>query len=460
MILRILHHAAGWTRTQWLLLGALGALTLGAALPWYTLPQASLDAFNSSLWLPNLMRAIPVIGAVVIGCSFASSALMERQFVRLLFWAALSLCLLFPLLVATLCPAIAYLAAAFDQQRESVAYHIETHYPEIHVEWKQSIDIDPFAEVRPYAFDGLTRGYIDPLMTLPNAHPFVIDNAEFFQLSSWDRFIMEGLNYLPGFLAAAGWGWPVTVIGLIVCLIAVYLSTPAKVTVDLRAFRPCIVAGVIAVLLVIVGPCLVTRQISSWQAKGQHEIAAKAARVLYTIYPPIRGDTAFMLQLAECNLATGRKTPGLMSFAKGIECWRADQLDRSRSFFENALADSPHSYLIRGYLSANLLRLGAQQFEQEQPLAAADSFDLARRIFPNHLQAMYCQMIAQAAGADFEGSARTASEIRDLQHYFRQKSIAAMGQAHLHEAWADYRARRMPEAWQAYRQSVDPGIWE
>jgi hypothetical protein len=135
-------------------------------------------------------------------------------------------------------------------------------------------------------------------------------------------------------------------------------------------------------------------------------------------------------------------------------------LELARTCFERALADSEHSYLVRSYLSATLLRLGAQLFEQGQPLAAAALFDQARQIFPNHLQATYCLMVAQAAHGDFGASMNTANDLRRLQRNFRQPSIAAMGQSFLHESWAEYRAGRLPEAWHAYRGSVEPGIWE
>jgi tetratricopeptide (TPR) repeat protein len=167
-----------------------------------------------------------------------------------------------------------------------------------------------------------------------------------------------------------------------------------------------------------------------------------------------------MMQIADSDAVMNQSTPGVLQFARGVECWRENRLGMARSYFEQALAASNDSFLIRSYLVTTLLRIGAQHFEQGQPLAAASVFDEARRVFPNHLQAIYFSMVAQAAHGNFHRSMQTASELRGLQKYFRQPSIAAMGQSFLHESWADFRAGRLPEAWHAYRESVDPGIWE
>jgi tetratricopeptide (TPR) repeat protein len=425
------------------------------------MPSETLAAFGSSLWLPLMMRVIPVIGVVIVAANlFGKKNARRRQLSCMFLWAVLPVVLLFPFLIATFSPAVAYVAAAFDQQRENVAYHIETHYPEIQSQWKQSIAIDPYDEVATYAPDGLTRGYVDPMQSLPNGRPFNVDSTDFFQLSSWDRLVMEGMNFLPGILASVHWGWPITVIAVIVTLIAMYLVRPEAFFRDLRRIGPWYVAGVFAVLLVLIGPCLVTRQISIWLARGEYQRASWATHLLSACYPPMEGDTPFMLQMAEGDRHTGRTTPGVQQFAQGVECWRSSRLDLARNYFEQAVKGSPNNYLFRGYLSATLVRIGAQLFEQNEPESAANVFDRARQVFPNHLQATYFAMIARAAQGNFGDSMLAAQDLRKLQRYFRQPSIAAMGQSFVHEAWADYRAGKFRKAWHAYRQSVDVGTWE
>ena len=450
-----------WTRSEWLLAGAAAALLLGAALPWYTMPADTLTVFGSSLWVAKILHIVPILAALALAAMLLvrCSATWRRR-LRLVLWAVLPFALLFPFLVSTLSPAVAYVAAAFDQQRESTSYHIETHYPEIQSQWKHSIAIDPFEEVESYAPDGLTRGYIDPMQSMPNGRPFSVDSSTFFQLSSWDRLVMEGMNFLPGFLASVAWGWPITLIGLVVALIACYISRPGALYSDFANIWPWYLAGVVGVFLILFVPCFVTRQISTWIARGQYDRAATAAHALSACYPPMEGDTPFMLQLAEIDEHTNRSTAGVQQFAQGVECYRASRLDLARNYFEQAVAKADHNFLFRGYLAATLMRIGAQEFQQNQPAAAANDFDRARQVFPNHLQATYCSMVARAAQGDYHGSMQAAQDLRKLQKYFRQASIAAMGQTFLHEAWSDYRAGDLPKAWHAYRQSVDVGTWE
>jgi tetratricopeptide (TPR) repeat protein len=214
-----------------------------------------------------------------------------------------------------------------------------------------------------------------------------------------------------------------------------------------------------AVVLVIVLPSFVMRQISTWQTRGQHGLALAAGRALYACYPPIRGDVFFMLQLAQSEAATHRDDPSRLAFAKGVEFWRENRLDLARRHFEQSLEQDDH-FLTRGYLSATLLRQGVLLFQQAQPAAAAATFKRVCDVFPGHIQATYFAMVAEAANADFVASAKSAAELRELQRYFRLPGIAAIGQSHLHAAWADFRAGRFDAAWEDYRKSVDRGAWQ
>jgi hypothetical protein len=234
---------------------------------------------------------------------------------------------------------------------------------------------------------------------------------------------------------------------------------PASVLADLRRLWPWFAGGMAAVVVVIVLPSFVMRQISTWQTRGQHELALAAGRALQTCYPPIRGDVFFVLQMAQSESAIHRDNPSRLAFAQGVEFWRENRLDLARQHFEQSLQEDDH-FLTRGYLSATLLREGVLLFQQAQPAAAAAMFKRVCEVFPGHIQATYFAMVAEAAKADFVASAKSAGELRDLQRYFRLPGIAAMGQAHLHEAWAEYRAGRMDDAWHQYRKSVDRGAWE
>jgi hypothetical protein len=439
-------------------MGSALALAVGAAWPWYTLPPETLAAFGTSLWLPSLMRGVPALAAVIVVLILARGRSSFRA--RAILWTGLFASFLFPFLVATFSPAVAYVAAAFDLQRDGIAYHIETHFPEIQAQWKQSMRLDPFEEVQPFVWEGLARSYVDPLQTLPTTRPFAIDGGGFFQASSWDRFVLEGLNYLPGFLACAGWGWPITIGALVVALLAVYLTRDSELYSDCSHLWPWFLAGNVLVALIIFVPSFVDRQIAAWQARGEHSKAAAAARCLLSGYSPMQGDTMFLMQKARCDVRMGLSSTAIVNFAKGVDCWKADQLDSARVYFETSLKQENGRFLTRGYLAATLLRLGVQFCEQGQPVAAAEAFEEVLKLFPHHLQATYCLMIARAAQADFGGSAKAADELRDVQQYFRLPSISAIGQSHLHAAWAAFRSGQLNQAWHSYRKSVDRDTWK
>src|SRR5690606_16662233 len=90
----------------------------------------------------------------------------------------------------------------------------------------------------PYLADGLSGNNLDPLYTIPAPRPFSIDGSAFFQASSWDRVVVEGMNYSPGFLGCAGWGWPITVAAVIAAMFAIYLEAPSGLYADWRRIWP------------------------------------------------------------------------------------------------------------------------------------------------------------------------------------------------------------------------------
>lgn len=455
--MRLIATLKNWTRTEWLLLAALGGLALGASKPWYTLPPSTLEAFGASLWAPTVMRLIPVVAGIAVGLMLIASRRTPRT--RTVLWASLAACLLFPFLVTFFSPAVAFAASAFDVQRDGVAYHIETHFPDVQAQWKQSIHLDPFQEIGPYMSEGLAIGQIDTLQTLPPGRRFNIDSSEFFQLPSWDRVVDEGMNYSPGFLACAGWGWPVSIAAIVIALIAVYLAAPKTLYVDGRRLGPWLAGGALVVALLVVLPTAAMRQMQVWQARGQHERVSAAAHFLYACYPPLRADANFVTQMAESDAILGRADRAQLEFAKGVEHWRVRQIDLARVHFEASLRLNDN-FLTRAFLSSIYLRQGVQLYEQGQPTAAALLFHQVRDVFPDHIQATYFAMIAEAVNADFDASAKLAEELRAVQRYFRLPGIASMGQAHLHDAWAEYRAGRTDDAWQAYQKSVNRGAWE
>jgi tetratricopeptide (TPR) repeat protein len=456
-MMRLINSLTRWQRTDWLLLATLGALALGVLLPWYTLPSTTLEAFGTSLWAPAAMRLIPVAAAIAVWRTLRAGVANRRS--RTVLWASLGACLLFPFAVTVLSPPVTFISTALDLQRDSVSIHIETNFSDVQSQWKKSIELDRYGELEPYVAEGLALGGRDLLNTLPSGRSFNVDNSQFFQPPSWDRFIVEGLYYAPGFLGAAGWGWPITVFALCAALLAVYLVAPAELYADARRLGPWFAGGVALVAMLVFLPTVVIRQMQIWQTRGQHERAVMAGDWLYACYPPVRGDVVFLTHLIESKAKLGQADPAQLDFAKGVEHWRNSQLDVARIHLEQALKRDDN-FLTRGFLSAVYLRLGVQLYERDQPSAAVTMFQQVRDVFPEHIQATYFAMIADAVNADFTASAKMAGELRDMQQYFRIAGIAVLGQTHLHDAWAAYRDGRLDDAWQAYRKSVDREAWE
>ncbi|HVT29585.1 MAG TPA: hypothetical protein VHE81_16330, partial [Lacipirellulaceae bacterium] len=92
-----------WTRVEWLLAAIAVALLVGAALPWYTMPADTLAAFGTSLWVPLVLRVLPLIAAVyVVRMLVLPSNGAQRRRFRMFLWAAMPIAFLFPFIVATL----------------------------------------------------------------------------------------------------------------------------------------------------------------------------------------------------------------------------------------------------------------------------------------------------------------------------------------------------------------------
>ena len=456
--MQLINRIRDWTRVEWLWLGAMGALLLGIVVPWYVIPQDTLEAFSASLWLPQSMRLVSLLALVVVARMLWAGSATSRQ--RLMLWAALGVSLLFPFLMSFFSPTASFLSSAFDLQRESVANHIETNFPNIQSRWKQSIKIDPYNEARRYAPELIGRSVPNPLRTLPNERPFQIDDGKFFQASSWDWLILEGLNYNAGFMGSIAKGWPFTVAALVTALIACYLFSLETLYSDAARLAPWFLAGSVGVLFLILVPSFADRRVTILQAQGRYSEAASLAKLAYTCSPPLWGDTAFSTRMAECCFRANQESSVPIQFARGVECWGVNRLNDARTYFEKALAAAPENFLIRGYLSATLMRIGAECFDKGQPAAAEVYFREVLDHFPDHIQATYYFMLAKAVNSDFKGSALVADRLRELDKTFQLAGIATIGQAHLHNAWAVYREGNLDQAWQTYQKSVDRSTWE
>ena len=446
------------TRIDLILLVASGGLLLGAVGSWYTLPQETLDAFGCSLWLPRLMRLIPLSLAVVVLRILWKGSSTSRQ--RRWVWAGLVASLLFPFLVAQFSAKICFIASAFDMQREKVANHIETHFPDVQAQWKRSIQLDTRQVDPRYVPESTVSVWGTPWETIPYSQPLIIDGEDFFQASSWDRFVLEGLHYLPSFLGCAGHGWPITIGSLVTALLALYLAVPENFFVDIRRLRPWLLSTFAVVILAMVVPRMLLLKACSWHAQGKDHQAASTTKLLYYGFPQLRGDLNFNTLLVRTCQGVGSSSPVPPDFIKGIECWETQRTNDAQAYFRSAFAEADDSFLVRAYLSASYLRKGIELFDRGQIASAKHQFQEVAGLFPSHIQAIYYTMVAQAVGGDFPGSAKTGQMLSETQQYFRLPTIGALGQAYLHRTWSQYRAGELDEAWNSYNKSANRGSWE
>ena len=155
---------------------ALGCLLLlqGIENDWYHLPPEALEVFHTSqFWL----QYMPRIGvAIFIATGFGWLLWRWPQVIpRLPYWGGLFLVLLFPFFLTTWAPSISYLATAYNEQNLEVVRHVEKKFPEVQAQWKQNVSFDQHRPVQ-------------------SVFAFNIESRSFFQLSSWERVILDGFG--------------------------------------------------------------------------------------------------------------------------------------------------------------------------------------------------------------------------------------------------------------------------
>jgi tetratricopeptide (TPR) repeat protein len=424
-------------------------LCLGVLYPWYQLPPESLDAFNINLAWTNLGR---LFAAILTLLSFtAIFHFKHNSLTRLFFWIGLTITLLFPYCVTTWSPKVSFVATAYSEQSEAVTKHIERNFSEIQAQWKQGILLDTISP---------------PISTFD----FAIHDSRFFQLSSWDRFVQAGFGYKNGFLTFIGRGWVFTVVGLTTSLIGFYLGIDQRkldaLIIDVRRFLP----GAILLLAILVSSMIwanvINYNLDTQFAKGEYPKVILGSKFLASWYPPFIGDELFQERLAKAEFYGGETDPVLMNFVKGLERYQVGDLTDAENYFRNALNINSDQFLVRGYLAVTLLNQGVNSFNgsgklgDRRPSSAADFFERVLEIFPDHVEALYNLMIARSVNGEFDKSAKVAQQIIKGNKYFQQPTIALLGQAYLHQTWADYANLDIDKTWQNYRKSIDSTKWK
>ena len=469
-----MRQLVGWlNRGNVILLMAFFTLVIGVILPWYILPEETLEVFGVSLNLANSIRFFVVLPASV----GLIVAFFERKTtsLRLLFWSLFIGVLLYPYFIVTWSPTVAFLAKAYYEQVERVTLHVESNFYQVQFQWKQNIMLSQS----------------QPLETI---FGLSIQDSRFFQLPSWEQLLKEGFGYSNSFFNSLGRGWILTVIGLAIALIALYLK-PANSHLEIFVKDCCKFLPFFSLLIGLISLSIIAVNIANYQlevlyAKGEYSQVATLSKSLASWYPPLQGDESFLERAAKAGFYSTQPDPALIAFAQGLERYNLDDYDKAEQYFQQAIDLKPNLFLARGYLATSILnkaidyftspfvpnrplndkfpyksnfldsQIAQQSVNNYKPSLTAESCQKVLKIFPNHLEALYDLMLVRVVNGEFDKSAAIAQKIIENKKYFQQPMLAILGQAYLHLSWKNYQKNELPQAWKRYRQSLDPKTWK
>lgn len=455
---------------------ALGCLLLiqGIKNDWYHLPPEALEVFHTNqFWLQHGPRfGVAIFVATGLGWLLWR---WPQVIPRLPYWGGLSLVLLFPFFLTTWAPSISYLATSYNEQNLEVVRHVEKKFPEVQAQWKQNISFDQHRPVQ-------------------SIFAFNIENRSFFQLSSWERVILDGFGYRNPIFDFIGKGWGITVAGLTLSLMGVYMQHRHQALQlfhqDMARLIPVTVPALTTIVVYLIGVNIANHYIAVEMGRGNYGAVTHHSAQLARFYPPIGGDEVFLRRWAMASVHSNQPNAELVHFAQGCDRYRVGDFHNAKKYFEQALQHAPKLFLARGYLAAAWINEGVEYSRttdrpklpvytvpfpkknnfldspqsNERPnvlrvKGAIEHFKTALIIFPNHISALYDLMLIQVINGDFEASDRIAQQHIEIQHYFQKENVALLGQAYLHRSWADYHFNDMNAAWLRYRQSRNSKTW-
>ncbi|MBE9065503.1 hypothetical protein IQ260_02420 [Leptolyngbya cf. ectocarpi LEGE 11479] len=455
------------------LTGLIGFLILLLSLryEWYHLPPESLKVLQITTFSFGRVFSGGVI--LVLGIGWIR---WQGGALRFTVWLALGLTLLFPYGLMTWRPQQAFLALSYWHQLSQVDIQVETSFAEVQNHWKQFISLAQF----------------QPLPTLAT---FDIPDTRFFQLSQWDHVLLDGFGYSNGFFAFIGQGWSLTITGLVIVLLAVYLRGNSRLLLlyqDLRQGLPIVVIVVGLLLIHMIGANLWERALEVAYARGDYAAVGQQSPWLMRIYPPFQGDPHGWRRYGDSLYYQGHPDVGLSAFCQGMAHYQGHRFAQAIPYLEQAWQAHPQLLVIREYLAAALINQGTAYFNAPtlpfsvhgnnypnfsnsplNPIAPNSQRQLNNRksggtsalleqalaLFPGHIQALYDLMLVKAVDQQYEASAAIATTILHEQQYFQTPNIGLMGQAHVHQTWADYHRGDLNGAWEAYRRSVNSDVW-
>ncbi|MEH2253309.1 tetratricopeptide repeat protein [Nostoc sp.] len=371
-----------------------------------------------------------------------------RQAPRLVFWGALIPILLFPYFITTWSPAVSFIAAEYYNQGEKISSHVDKNFSEVQAQWKQNISLDN---------------------SDPPASTFgiKIEDSRFFQLPSWDKVILEGFGYKNSFFAVIGKGWGFSLIGVLICLMGLYLAWEQQginsLIKDMKIFVPVSLLLFFVILGSHIYFNIVNYQLNVQFAKSEYSQVVNTSQALIRLYPPLQGDEEFLERLARAELYTDTADSGLVNFIQGLENYKDSNFLEAENYFEKSLHSQPNRFLVREYLVAAILNRGINYFNEpntRNASTAADIFEKVFNIFPGHVEALYDLMLARVVNGEFQKSAEVAKQLIDGQKYFQEPKIGLLGQAYVHLTWNEFNNSNIKKTWERYRQSVDTKAWD
>ncbi|NEO72728.1 tetratricopeptide repeat protein [Moorena sp. SIO3H5] len=450
------------------------ALLSGAKSPWYNLPQESLDAFDTNLFVINSVRYLVILFPLIILIALFIDAF--HPVARLMLWVGLFAVLLFPYFFTTYSPTVTFLSTSYSQQGNRASSHVEKKFSHVNAQWKQNI-------------------VLDASKPLPSIFSFKIPDSRFFQMSSWDTVWLEGFGYKNGFFSSIGKGWSSTITGLVIGLIGLYMGLGTKgidgLIKDMTRLLP--VLGLVLGLIVIslIGVNIINYQIDALFAKGEYNNVVAKSEQLSSWYPPLTGDLSFLIRWGKASFYGKESNPALINFVKGIERYNLGDFAQAERYLQASLQIQPNLFLAKEYLASDLINQGVEyakytdgpkkpvksvpvpyrgnfrdssqaqaRASSQRPTGAAEYFERAIEVFPDHIEALYDLMLVRAINGEFEKSAQAALKIIDAEKYLQLPNVALLGQAYMHLTWADYHGDDIETAWKRYRQTADSGTWE
>jgi hypothetical protein len=433
-----------WLRRDRLLLGlAASCLIYAAASHWYLLPERAFEVFQLDSRLIESGRVLAALSAAVVLMALFWEH--KRALWRSCSWLGLAAVLLYPHIMMTWFPSLHFLASSYATQEASVAEHIDRNFPIVQARWQQNISLQQD----------------DPISTV---FDLKVADARFFQIAGWSQLLVDGLGYNSNFFKFIGRGWIFATLGFFFALLALHWEDSQGLALALfLADLPRVTLALALMLVLSLGPLFVVNifnyQLDSEFALGNYAKVVTQSRQLLRFYPLIEGDADFLVRLAKASLYQQQPDDSLLSFARGLEYYEADQFALARAEFENSLRQKSR-FLVRGFLAATWINQGVAYFNRDLPQEAAQAFENTQELFPGHVEALYNLMIARTVNGEFDASAQVAQQILVREQYSAKPNLSLVGQAYLHMAWSSYRAGKLDLAWQQYQKSRDDSLWK